>query len=61
MFSTNNKDVNWAGIDAQTGKLVTDGIYFYICTVNEQRLEGIVSRNIKGTVTILDSKASQNQ
>jgi len=61
VFSTNNKDVNWSGTDAQTGKLVTDGIYFYICTVNEQRLEGIVSKNIKGTVTILDSKASQNQ
>ena len=61
VFSTKNKDLNWSGIDAQTGKLVTDGIYFYICTVYEQRLEGIVSRNIRGTVTILDSKASQNQ
>jgi len=61
IFYTNNKEINWSGIDAQTGKLVTDGIYFYICSVNEQRLEGIVPRNIKGTVTILDSKASQNQ
>lgn len=61
VFSTNDKDVNWAGIDGKSGKLLTDGIYFYICTVNEQRLEGIVPRNIKGTVTIIDSKPSQNQ
>jgi gliding motility-associated-like protein len=61
VFATNDKDVNWSGADNETGILLTDGIYFYICTVNEQRLEGIVSRNIKGTVTIIDSKPSQNK
>jgi gliding motility-associated-like protein len=61
VFTTNDKEVNWSGLDSEIGKPVTDGVYFYICAVNEQRLEGIVTRNIKGTVTVLDSKSFQNK
>jgi gliding motility-associated-like protein len=61
VFQTKDKDINWTGKDSFSGESLTDGVYFCVCTVNEQRLKGIVSRVIKGTITIIDKKSSQNQ
>ncbi|HEY0030221.1 MAG TPA: gliding motility-associated C-terminal domain-containing protein, partial [Bacteroidia bacterium] len=40
MFSTENPDVLWNGTN-QDGKACPDGVYFYVCTVNEIRITGI--------------------
>ncbi|MAX82065.1 MAG: hypothetical protein CL843_18035 [Crocinitomicaceae bacterium] len=53
VFQTNDPDVNWDGMDMDSGSEVPDGVYFYVCTVNEIRLAGIVPRVIKGYVTVL--------
>jgi gliding motility-associated-like protein len=50
VFETTDPDVRWNGRDKNTGRLCTDGVYYYVCTVNEIHLEGIVPRNIKGFV-----------
>lgn len=56
MFETTDPDVNWDGTNTATGKPCSDGVYFYVCTVNEIFLEGIKPRKIKGYVQLLRNK-----
>jgi gliding motility-associated-like protein len=53
MFSTTDKDVRWDGRNATTNAPCPDGVYFYVCTVNEIRVSGIQPRIIKGFVQII--------
>jgi gliding motility-associated-like protein len=48
VFETTDPAINWDGRDKSTGKLCSDGVYYYTCTVNEIRLSGIVPRKISG-------------
>jgi gliding motility-associated-like protein len=50
VFETTDPDVMWDGRDRNSGKLCTDGVYYYTCQVNEIRLQGIVPRQLKGFV-----------
>ncbi len=52
VFITENPDINWDGKDYINKKIVTDGVYYYICDVYEKRLSGIEIRNISGFVRI---------
>jgi gliding motility-associated-like protein len=56
MFETRNVDIAWDGRAKSTQKLVTDGVYFYSCIVYEMRLEGLVSRKLKGTIQVIGGK-----
>jgi len=58
VFSTTDKDINWDGTNTETNKPCSDGVYFYICTVNEILLEGIVPRTIKGNVQLIRKQGS---
>ncbi len=53
MFKTTDPDVNWDGTFENKGKECPDGVYYYICTVNEIYLSGIKPRTIKGFVHLL--------
>lgn len=44
VFNTTNPDINWNGRLNNTGKDVPDGVYYYICTVNEIFRSGIKQR-----------------
>ena len=48
VFETTDPALNWDGHDKNSGKLCTDGVYYYVCTVNEIRLQGVVPRKISG-------------
>lgn len=48
VFETTDPAINWDGHDKNSGKLCTDGVYYYTCTVNEIRLQGIVPRQLSG-------------
>ncbi len=48
VFETKDPALNWDGHDRNTGALCSDGVYYYTCTVNEIRLQGIVPRKISG-------------
>jgi gliding motility-associated-like protein len=48
VFETTDPAINWDGHDKTSGKLCVDGVYYYTCTVNEIRLEGIVPRQLSG-------------
>lgn len=52
VFKTEDPDINWDGTDMQTGKPVSDGVYYYVCDVYERRLSGLEVRNIAGLVRI---------
>jgi gliding motility-associated-like protein len=53
VFDTDDPAINWDGKDKTTGQPCSDGVYFYVCDVEEITLSGLVTRNIHGSVTIL--------
>ena len=53
VFESSNPDINWNGKDKSSNKDCSDGVYFYVCDVYEQRLYGEIKRQIHGSVTIL--------
>ena len=56
MFETTDPDILWDGKRKDTQKQASSGVYFYICTVNEIRLSGIVPRELKGHITLLNEE-----
>ncbi len=56
MFHTTNPNINWNGTDQHSGQPCPDGVYYYICTVNEIRLAGIVPITLKGFIEIIRAK-----
>lgn len=55
VYQTTDPDIHWNGRNMGTNKLCTDGVYFYVCTVDEIRLQGIVPRQLKGFVHLFGS------
>jgi gliding motility-associated-like protein len=53
VFSTNDPDINWNGTHQKTGEPLSAGVYYYVCDVYFFALEGIRTRTLSGTVTIL--------
>jgi gliding motility-associated-like protein len=61
VFSTEDKNLNWNGRINSTGGKLPDGVYYYICIVNEQRLAGIIPRTIKGTIQLFGTNQSNKK
>lgn len=57
VFETNDPDINWNGKHKDTGKLVTEGVYYYICDVYEKRLTGLEPRNIAGFIHVYSKES----
>jgi gliding motility-associated-like protein len=57
MFETTDPDIRWDGKSQMNGKQVPSGVYFYICTVNEIRLAGIIPRLLKGHITVINESS----
>lgn len=54
VFSTADPDINWNGRLNNSGKDCPDGVYYYLCTVNERYRNGIRQRILKpGFIHIL--------
>ncbi|MCD6346962.1 MAG: gliding motility-associated C-terminal domain-containing protein, partial [Bacteroidales bacterium] len=53
VFQTDNPDINWDGKNFNTGKLVSSGVYYYICDVYERRLTGVEPRYLIGFIHVL--------
>lgn len=53
VFETEDPEINWDGKNMKSKNDCSDGVYFYVCQVFEQRLTGEVKREIRGTVTII--------
>ncbi len=55
MFETEDPDINWDGINFRNGNVVSDGVYFYLCDVYEQRLTGIEVRHLQGFIHVFNA------
>ncbi len=54
VFETDDPDILWDGTHLFEGnRELSDGAYFYVCTVYEHRVEGIIPRELKGQVTLI--------
>jgi len=53
IFETTDPDILWDGTEKNTKRPCSDGVYYYICTVNEIRLTGVVPRNLHGYIHLL--------
>jgi gliding motility-associated-like protein len=56
MFETTNPDVIWDGKDSSSKRLCADGVYFYICRVNEIHVDGIKPHVLKGYIQLIQDK-----
>jgi len=53
MFHTNNPMINWDGKDQTSHGECPDGVYYYICTVNEIRVTGVQPVVLKGFLQLI--------
>lgn len=53
VYATSNPEINWNGKDQDSGKELSEGIYFYIADVYEKYLDGTKKRTIRGTITLI--------
>lgn len=53
VFKTTDPDIMWDGKCQTTGQECADGVYYYVCDVFEQRLEGVEKRTITGFLHLL--------
>ncbi len=53
VFETSDPDINWNGYDTKSNKLVTNGVYFYICRVFVESLEGKKEFVLHGNITVI--------
>ncbi len=61
VFKTTDPDINWNGLDLESHKPVTDGVYYYVCDVYEKRLTGVEVRNIAGTIRIFANNGNNEK
>jgi len=61
VYETTNPDINWDGSYMKNGKMVTTGVYYYICDVYENRLTGIIPRNLVGFIHIFAEEKTNNE
>lgn len=57
MYQTDDPDILWNGTNYRNGKVVSDGVYFYICDVFERRITGIEVRHLTGFVHVFNAEA----
>ena len=58
VFETNDPDIVWDGVSQQTNKPCVDGVYFYVCIVNEIFLAGVQPRVLKGFISLIANKGT---
>ncbi|MBN1117598.1 MAG: gliding motility-associated C-terminal domain-containing protein [Bacteroidales bacterium] len=52
VYNTDNPDIRWDGRNKMTGRIVSPGVYYYICDVYEPRLTGEEHRGLKGFIHV---------
>lgn len=53
VFESTDPLIMWDGRNQQTNRECPEGTYFYVCTVQEKSLDGLVQKILQGSVTIL--------
>lgn len=53
MYTTHDPYFQWDGNNMQTDQAVSEGTFFYVCTVFEPRIKGIIKRSIHGYIQVV--------
>ena len=61
VFQTNEVKINWNGRKRGEKGDCSEGVYFYVCTINELKLNGISSYKLKGTVILIRGNTKKVQ
>lgn len=61
MFETTDARILWDGKNKDTKLACSDGTYYYVCVVNEIRVEGIKQRVLKGFIQLINTKNPPNR
>lgn len=56
VFETTDKDIKWKGTKDNGSVRLSDGVYYYVCTVYEIYIDGIKARTIHGAVQLIGGK-----
>ncbi|MCC7332676.1 MAG: gliding motility-associated C-terminal domain-containing protein [Flavobacteriales bacterium] len=56
VFESNDPEIMWNGKNQKSGVMCSDGVYFYVCTVEEKYIDGKKPKVIKGFITLLRNK-----
>lgn len=56
VYETNDPLILWRGRDQFTGKLVPNGVYYYVCNLKEKRISGLEERYIVGFVHVYHNR-----
>lgn len=59
VYETEDPDINWDGRYMKNNKLVSSGVYYYICNVFEHRLTGLESRYLYGFIHVFTDEFSE--
>ncbi len=59
VFQTTDPEIEWKGVHQDNGEPLSDGVYYYVCTVIFQQLSGPRPVILKGYVHILGSGVPQ--
>ncbi len=52
VYETTDPNINWNGTNKQSNKLVTPGVYYYVCDLVEKRISGKEERNVVGFIHV---------
>jgi gliding motility-associated-like protein len=53
VFKTEDPDIQWNGTDMHTHRPSSDGTYYYACKVYVYSLNGVITKELHGTITLL--------
>lgn len=53
VFKSENPEINWSGKDQESGIDCSEGVYYYICDVYENYLDGERKRTIRGSINLI--------
>ncbi|MFO7865093.1 MAG: gliding motility-associated C-terminal domain-containing protein, partial [Salinivirgaceae bacterium] len=56
VFKTTDPLILWRGHDKNTNRLVSSGVYYYVCNLRERRISGVEERYKVGFVHVYHSK-----
>lgn len=53
IYKTTDIDINWDGTDMYSHRPASDGTFYYVCQVRLYSLNGLVAKELHGTVTVI--------
>lgn len=56
VYQTHNPMINWDGKNQETGKEVSDGVYYYTCVIYGRRIFGLDQTKLKGSISLFRNK-----